>query len=113
MNIPENLPTIVPVILAGGNGTRLWPLSRRLFPKQFLSLGGQHSLLQRTALALRALPTDVAPIVVASEHHRFLVREHLADIGIEDAPIMLEPSARNTAPAIAAACAYVLSLIHI
>ena len=107
MNIPENLPTIVPVILAGGNGTRLWPLSRRLFPKQFLSLGGQHSLLQRTALALRALPTDVAPIVVASEQHRFLVREHLADIGIEDAPILLEPSARNTAPAIAAACAYV------
>lgn len=101
-------PVIVPVILAGGNGTRLWPLSRRLFPKQFLSLGGQDSLLQRTARRVQALPGAVAPVVVAAEAHRFLVREHLDDIGLDQATILLEPASRNTAPAIAAASQWVV-----
>ncbi len=93
---------VVPVILAGGSGTRLWPLSRADYPKQFLVLHGERSLLQQTVLRARAC-CDGAPVVVASEPHRFLVAEQLALIGSEDATILLEPAARNTAPAIAAA----------
>ena len=92
----------VPVILAGGSGTRLWPLSRADYPKQFLSLAGERTLLQDTVLRGRGA-CDGAPIVVAAEAHRFLVAEQLASIDSPDATILLEPAARNTAAAIAVA----------
>jgi mannose-1-phosphate guanylyltransferase/mannose-6-phosphate isomerase len=95
---------IQPVILCGGSGTRLWPLSRAGFPKQFLSLTGTESLFQQAALRLAALETfgtDVAnPIIVAGEEHRFLVAEQLREMGINIGTILLEPIGRNTAPAL-------------
>lgn len=94
--------SFVPVILAGGSGTRLWPLSRSEYPKQFLALGGESSLLQRTVARARRCGGGT-PLIVASEPHRFLVAEQLASMGESDATILLEPAARNTAPAIAAA----------
>ncbi|MGQ0512058.1 MAG: mannose-1-phosphate guanylyltransferase/mannose-6-phosphate isomerase [Betaproteobacteria bacterium] len=94
---------IVPVILAGGSGSRLWPLSRKLLPKQFLPLAGKRSMLQETALRLKGLKNCGAPVVVANQEHRFLVAEQLQEIGIRPAAIIIEPALRNTAPAIAAA----------
>lgn len=99
---------IVPVILCGGSGTRLWPLSRRLQPKQFHALAGEGSLLQRTALRLKDLAADGAPLIVCSEDHRFLVAEHLREVVVEPACILLEPKARNTAPAAALAAWHVV-----
>jgi mannose-1-phosphate guanylyltransferase/mannose-6-phosphate isomerase len=93
---------MIPVILSGGSGTRLWPLSREAFPKQFLSLVGSDSMLQATWQRVAALASG-APIVVAGEEHRFMVAEQLREAGCVDATILLEPVARNTAPAIAAA----------
>lgn len=92
---------VVPVVLAGGSGTRLWPLSRTDYPKQFLKLGGEHSLLQQTMLRLDQNDMS-SPLLVCSEQHRFLTAEQLAAIGMQST-IMLEPCARNTAPAIALA----------
>jgi mannose-1-phosphate guanylyltransferase/mannose-6-phosphate isomerase len=92
---------LIPLILSGGSGTRLWPVSRRNLPKQFLSLTGQGTLFQQTLARVQLLPEVAAPIVVASEDHRFLAAEQLFESGIEDATIVLEPVARNTAPAIA------------
>ena len=92
----------VPVILSGGSGTRLWPLSRQNLPKQFLPLAGSESLFQQTLQRTRALQT-APPIVVCSDDHRFLVAEQLRELGVENAPILLEPVPRNTAPAIALA----------
>lgn len=94
---------IQPVVLAGGSGTRLWPLSRRLLPKQFLPLVSERSLLQDTILRASALPNCVAPIVITNHEHRFLVAEQLTEIGVASSTIILEPSGRNTAPAIAIA----------
>jgi mannose-1-phosphate guanylyltransferase/mannose-1-phosphate guanylyltransferase/mannose-6-phosphate isomerase len=96
--------TIYPVILSGGSGTRLWPLSRDLLPKQLLSLVGPESLLAATA---RRVSGDgfAGPIIVCNQDHRFLVEEQLAAIGIAPEAIVIEPVARNTAPAIAAAAA--------
>ena len=93
---------MIPVILSGGSGTRLWPLSREAFPKQFLRLAGAGSMLQETWSRAAPLAT-AAPIVVAGEEHRFMVAEQLREAGCRDARILLEPAARNTAPAIAAA----------
>ena len=93
---------ITPVLLAGGSGTRLWPLSRELFPKQFLPLTGKDSLLQATLKRLDRLPAEPC-IVVCGEAHRFIVAEQMRDIDIQDARILLEPAGRDTAPAIAAA----------
>ncbi|GHC05448.1 mannose-1-phosphate guanylyltransferase/mannose-6-phosphate isomerase [Thermomonas carbonis] len=93
---------MIPVILSGGSGTRLWPLSREAFPKQFLSLVGEGSMLQATWRRVGPLATH-APIVVAGEEHRFMVAEQLREAGCTDATILLEPVARNTAPAIAVA----------
>jgi mannose-1-phosphate guanylyltransferase/mannose-6-phosphate isomerase len=94
-----------PVILSGGSGTRLWPLSRKNLPKQFLALSGDATLFQQTVERTRALAGVGAPIVVCSEEHRFLVAEQLRALNIEGASILLEPMPRNTAPAIAlAAC---------
>ena len=96
--------TIVPVIIAGGSGTRLWPLSRALYPKQFLALGGQRTLFQEAAGRLAALAgDDIAAdglVVVCNDEHRFLVRDQLREIGLQDAALLLEPAGRNTAPAL-------------
>jgi mannose-1-phosphate guanylyltransferase/mannose-6-phosphate isomerase len=93
---------LVPVVLSGGAGTRLWPLSRELYPKQLLPLVGEQTMLQETVLRLAGLPVE-APIVVCNEAHRFLVAEQLREIGSHPQAIVLEPAARNTAPAIALA----------
>ncbi|CBA17170.1 mannose-1-phosphate guanylyltransferase/mannose-6-phosphate isomerase [Xanthomonas albilineans] len=93
---------ILPIILSGGSGTRLWPLSRETYPKQFLPLVGDNSMLQSTWL--RAAPiAECPPIVVANEEHRFIVAEQLQQLGVKPGAILLEPKGRNTAPAIAAA----------
>jgi len=97
-----NRPGLVPVVLSGGAGTRLWPLSRELYPKQLLPLVGEHTMLQETLLRLQGLPVE-APIVVCNEAHRFLVAEQLREIDCRPQAIVLEPAARNTAPAIALA----------
>jgi mannose-1-phosphate guanylyltransferase/mannose-6-phosphate isomerase len=93
---------LVPVILSGGAGTRLWPLSRELYPKQLLPLVGEHTMLQDTVLRLAGLAV-AAPIVVCNEAHRFLVAEQLRIIKCPAQAIILEPVGRNTAPAIALA----------
>jgi mannose-1-phosphate guanylyltransferase/mannose-6-phosphate isomerase len=94
---------IVPVILAGGAGTRLWPLSRKLHPKQVLELAGPRTMLQETVLRLEGLADLAAPIVICNENHRFMIAEQLREQGIRPGAILLEPVGRNTAPAIAAA----------
>ncbi|WP_269790074.1 mannose-1-phosphate guanylyltransferase/mannose-6-phosphate isomerase [Stenotrophomonas sp. Iso1] len=93
---------ILPVILSGGSGTRLWPLSREAYPKQFLQLSGTHSMLQSTWLRV-ANVAALPPIVVANEAHRFVAAEQLQQVGTTPSAILLEPIGRNTAPAIAAA----------
>ena len=100
---------ILPVILSGGSGTRLWPLSREAHPKQFLPLLGEHSLLQQTSLRLRGLPGADSPLVVANEEHRFMVAEQLRQVGATPAALILEPVGRNTAPAIAVAALQAMS----
>ncbi|MBK7953177.1 MAG: mannose-1-phosphate guanylyltransferase/mannose-6-phosphate isomerase [Candidatus Accumulibacter sp.] len=97
-----NSPVIRPVVLCGGSGTRLWPLSRTHHPKQFLRLVDDFSLLQNTLRRLDGLPGLGLAIAVGNEHHRFLVAEQFLEIGLP-ADILLEPAARNTAPAVAAA----------
>lgn len=94
---------LIPVILSGGSGTRLWPTSRSAMPKQFLALVGPQTLFQETLLRCQGLPGLQAPLIVTNEDHRFLVAEQLRELGKTDATILLEPVARNTAPAIAAA----------
>lgn len=92
---------IAPVILSGGSGTRLWPLSRKLFPKQLLPLVGEQTMLQETVTRLRALDQPlIPPTVVCNEEHRFLVAEQLREAGSENSSIILEPVGRNTAPAL-------------
>jgi len=103
--MPASEPTldIQPVIIAGGSGTRLWPLSRAQYPKQFLALHGPRSLFQQAALRLQALAApgcSVAPVcVVGNEEHRFLMLDQLAAAAMPDASLLLEPAGRNTAPA--------------
>jgi mannose-1-phosphate guanylyltransferase/mannose-6-phosphate isomerase len=92
-----------PVILSGGSGSRLWPLSRQNLPKQFLALIGKLSLFQETIRRAEALPGAQLPVTVCSEDHRFMVGEQLQEIGVGNGGILLEPIARNTAPAIALA----------
>ncbi|SKA27677.1 mannose-1-phosphate guanylyltransferase/mannose-6-phosphate isomerase [Novilysobacter spongiicola] len=99
-----------PVVLSGGSGTRLWPLSRQNQPKQFLALVGDRSLYQETVLRANALPGVQPPITVCSDDHRFMVGEQLQAVGVASGGILLEPMARNTAPAIALAALQALRL---
>ena len=95
---------MIPVILSGGSGSRLWPLSRAMHPKQFLTLNGDQSLFQATLSRLAGIQDGpLTPIVVSNEDHRFLVAEQCRALGINPQAILLEPIGRNTAPAIAAA----------
>jgi mannose-1-phosphate guanylyltransferase/mannose-6-phosphate isomerase len=94
---------LIPVILSGGSGTRLWPLSRELYPKQLLPLVGKGTMLQETLARLSGVAEVGAPIVVCNEQHRFLVAEQLREVGFEAGTIILEPVGRNTAPAVAVA----------
>jgi len=99
-----------PVVLSGGSGTRLWPLSRQNQPKQFLALVGDRSLYQETVLRANALSGVQPPITVCSDDHRFMVGEQLQAVGVASGGILLEPMARNTAPAIALAALHALRL---
>ncbi len=94
---------LLPVILSGGSGTRLWPLSRSGHPKQFLALEGEHSMLQATWLRLAGMPGLAPPLAVTNEAHRFMVAEQLRLVDCHPQAIILEPAGRNTAPAIAVA----------
>lgn len=94
---------LIPVILAGGSGTRLWPLSRSEYPKQFLSLSSDHSMIQETFLRLKGLGNLSSPFVICNEKHRFIVAEQMRQIDCNDVTILLEPESRNTAPAIGSA----------
>lgn len=93
---------IIPIILSGGSGTRLWPLSRKQHPKQYLKLYGENTMLQDTVLRLNGLTEVQDPIIVCNIDHRFIVGEQMKEIGINNSKIIIEPVSRNTAPAIAA-----------
>ena len=101
---------LIPVILSGGAGTRLWPLSREMYPKQLLALTGKQTMLQDTAVRLAGIPGAAAPIVVCNEAHRFTVAEQLRALHISPAAILLEPAGRNTAPAVALAALKALQI---
>lgn len=96
---------ITPVLLCGGSGTRLWPLSRKSYPKQFVPLTGDTTLFQASAERL-AGPGYAAPLVITGSDFRFIVTEQLAAVGIDPGAILIEPSGRNTAPAVLAAALY-------
>ncbi len=98
---------MIPIILSGGSGTRLWPLSRKMYPKQFLSLLHDETMLQKTLSRLDGLE-HAAPTVVCNNEHRFIVAEQARQSGVEDLSIILEPFGRNTAPAIAVAAIHAL-----
>ncbi len=102
-------PPIHPVILCGGSGTRLWPLSRALYPKQFLPLAAERTMLQETALRFASGPRFAPPLLLCNDEHRFIVAEQLQVAGIAPARIVLEPVGRNTAPA---ACVAALLLVR-
>src|SRR3990167_10034804 len=98
--------TIVPVILAGGSGSRLWPVSRSAYPKQLLPLISNRTLLQETVLRTQSISHIANPLVICHEEHRFLVAEQLHAIGMKNATIILEPMGKSTAPAAAIAALY-------
>ncbi|NNF17356.1 MAG: mannose-1-phosphate guanylyltransferase/mannose-6-phosphate isomerase [Gammaproteobacteria bacterium] len=99
---------IIPVVLSGGAGTRLWPLSRGLYPKQLLPLVSERTMLQETVLRTSSIADCAAPLVVCNEAHRFLVAEQLRRIELEPHAILLEPVGRNTAPAVAVAAMHLV-----
>ena len=104
----EPMNIVTPVILCGGSGTRLWPLSRKSYPKQFTRLTGDTSLFQASALRLTgqdsaATLSFAAPAVLTNADFRFVVTEQLTDVGIDPGPVLIEPEGRNTAPAVLAA----------
>ena len=110
MGAGEQKPKIWPVILSGGSGTRLWPKSRTLFPKQFHVLTSEHSLLQEALLRVKDDAMYANPMVICNEEHRFIVAEQAEELGVELQDIVLEPEGRNTAPAVAVATALILEL---
>ena len=93
---------ILPVILSGGSGTRLWPISRESFPKQYIAVNSSSNLtlLQRTLKRLEGLQNVDSPIIICNEDQRFIVAEQMREIRIEPKSILLEPVKRNTAPAV-------------
>lgn len=97
----------VPVVLAGGSGTRLWPMSRMLYPKQFLAFDGERTMLQATIERLNGLAHQ-RPVLVCNEEHRFLAAEQMRQLGLEDSTIILEPVGRDTAPAITLAALHAM-----
>ena len=101
---------MIPIILSGGSGTRLWPLSRKSFPKQYLSIkkDNKNSLLQKTYKRLKNFKGIKNPFIICNEEHRFIVAEQMRSINVKPNSILLEPIARNTAPAIALAALKVL-----
>jgi len=101
------IPTLVPVLLAGGTGSRLWPLSREQFPKQFLPLLGKLSLFQQTVQRIASIEHAAEPIVLGSRDHRFMLAEQLHDIGMHSSAILLEPESRNTLAAAAIAAHHI------
>lgn len=101
---------IVPIIMCGGTGTRLWPLSREAYPKQFLAIQGERTLFQQTVMRVTGSSEFAQPIVVANEEHRFIVTEQLRAIGVADSTLLVEPMGRNTAPAAAVAAMHALEL---
>ncbi len=101
---------ILPVILSGGAGTRLWPLSRELYPKQLLPLASEKTMLQETVQRLDGIPEIENPLIVCNDAHRFMVAEQLRQLDKEPAAIILEPCGRNTAPAVAIAALYAQNL---
>lgn len=103
---------VTPVLLCGGSGTRLWPLSRKSYPKQFTALAGEGSLFQQSARRLSGSGADLAfaaPLVVTNSDFRFIVTEQLAEAGIDPGPVLIEPEGRNTAPAVLAAALHLLA----
>lgn len=95
--------TLYPVILSGGSGTRLWPMSRAALPKQLLALASERTMVQETVLRLNGLPDSGAPLIVCNNDHRFLIAEQMREVGVDPLGIYLEPVGRNTAPAAAIA----------
>jgi len=104
------MASLIPVILSGGAGTRLWPLSREMYPKQLLALTGVHTMLQDTVLRLKGIPGAKLPIVVCNDAHRFTVAEQIHALEVQPLGILLEPAGRNTAPAVALAALKAIEL---
>ena len=107
-----NPSKIIPIILCGGSGKRLWPLSRASFPKQFLEIGESNgkSLLQKTVQRVLNLKNVQRPILVCNEAHRFITAEQMREIGVQPLRIILEPCSKNTAPAITLAALTALEI---
>src|SRR5258706_14541502 len=103
------MPAIHPVILSGGAGSVLWPLSRSLFPKQLLALAGDRSLIQDTVLRTEGAGFG-APLIICNTEHRFLIAEQMREAGVAPQAIVLEPAGRNTAPAAAIAALMVAAV---
>ena len=109
--IKKTLKKIVPVILAGGTGSRLWPLSRKSFPKQFLNLlDDEYTMLQKTYKRIENLDNICRPIIICNKEHRFIVGHQMRDLNVEPLCILLEPEGRNTAPAITIAALKALEI---